>query len=122
MLKYYFLFIISLFLFSCSSQYVTGNIPFTNRVGIYVSEDKDITVTILDKKQDNLIIKITSKSINDTLSVRGSSSGRYLTIDSETYSQYSYRLNFGNSLSSIVFTLRENNTAVIFNEKLSIQN
>lgn len=123
MFKYYFFIITILILIgSCTSPFGSGSIKFSNRAGTYENTDKTITITINDKNENNLILKVTKNdNIDETLSVSPYTTTTYVSLNSVQKKGYVYKLNLGNYINNIFITIKnDKNENFIYNEKLSI--
>ena len=123
MLKKSFLFILFLFLLSCTSPYSSGGVKFSSRKGNYQNADKNIYLSINDQKENNLSITVNegmNTIINETLTVNSEASAKYMSIKSVAYTNYLYMLNFGNGVNDINITIRDDKDKnIVFNKKLS---
>ncbi|MEI0487117.1 hypothetical protein [Brachyspira intermedia] len=120
MYKKIILLLISLFLLSCTSPFTQQGIKFKDRNGTYQDTAKNITVTVTDKDNQNLIINVQNVegiSLNDVYDITSAVTSGNFNLQSKNNKDYTYIINFyGNT--SIIFSVRKGSIYPIDRQEL----
>ena len=121
MYKKIILLLISVLLLSCTSPFGQQGIKFKDRNGIYQDTSKNITVTVTEANNQNLIInvqKVDGIALNDIYDITSTVTTGNFRLTSQNNKDYTYIVNFyGNT--SIIFSVMRGGSHPINNQELN---